>query len=309
MIFNELSCTSDEQVEIIDVILEDENDNTTKIENEEDTLGIISGNVLVNINNKDYEKDNYIPVDGLEIELYNYKNLNAPIDKVKPDNQGFYEFKNLDVDDYILKLYLPNNYELLEENDKNFINKQLLISKKINNQNNIDIPIKLKKTFSVKGVVFLDKSQSSTYDKGSIGINGIKISLLDEEDKLIKQTTTKKFLSIDGFFDFNNLDSNVYKIVLKIEDELEIYNFTKELKPSKRLKICTLKVSDKYKKLGTKYLKIALTEAIKNNVNEIYITLYTNHKDLINLLEKNNYKYYCDNTNNEKVYVNKIKEF
>ena len=58
MIFNELSCTSDEQVEIIDVILEDENDNTTKIENEEDTLGIISGNVLVNINNKDYEKDN-----------------------------------------------------------------------------------------------------------------------------------------------------------------------------------------------------------------------------------------------------------
>lgn len=98
-------------------------------------------------------------------------------------------------------------------------------------------------------------------------------------------------------------------LVLKIEDELEIYNFTKELKPSKRLKICTLKVSDKYKKLGTKYLKIALTEAIKNNVNEIYITLYTNHKDLINLLEKNNYKYYCDNTNNEKVYVNKIKEF
>ena len=141
MIFNELSCTSDEQVEIIDVILEDENDNTTKIENEEDTLGIISGNVLVNINNKDYEKDNYISVDGLEIELYNYKNLNAPIDKVKPDNQGFYEFKNLDVDDYILKLYLPNNYELLEENDKNFINKQLLISKKINNLNNIDIPI------------------------------------------------------------------------------------------------------------------------------------------------------------------------
>ena len=226
MIFNELSCTSDEQVEIIDVILEDENDNTTKIENEEDTLGIISGNVLVNINNKDYEKDNYIPVDGLEIELYNYKNLNAPIDKVKPDNQGFYEFKNLDVDDYILKLYLPNNYELLEENDKNFINKQLLISKKINNQNNIDIPIKLKKTF----------------------INGIKISLLDEEDKLIKQTTTKKFLSIDGFFDFNNLDSNVYKIVLKIEDGIAFtppkYDIEFGSKASKTFSGIKCKVSD-----------------------------------------------------------------
>lgn len=99
-------------------------------------------------------------------------------------------------------------------------------------------------------------------------------------------------------------------LVLKIEDELEIYNnFTKEFKPSKRLKICTLKVIDKYKRLGTKYLELALTEAIKNKVNEIYITLYTNHKDLINLLEKNNYTYYCDNTNNERVYVQKIKEF
>ena len=99
-------------------------------------------------------------------------------------------------------------------------------------------------------------------------------------------------------------------LVLKIEDELEIYNnFTKEFKPYKRLKICTLKVIDKYKRLGTKYLEIAFNEAINNNVNEIYITLYTNHKDLINLLERNNYTYYCDNTNNEKVYVNKIKEF
>ena len=82
---------------------------------------------------------------------------NIKFDTVKLSNgTTSYEFKNLDVDDYILKLYLPNNYELLEENDKNFINKQLLISKKINNQNNIDIPIKLKKTFSVKGVVFLE---------------------------------------------------------------------------------------------------------------------------------------------------------
>lgn len=94
-------------------------------------------------------------------------------------------------------------------------------------------------------------------------------------------------------------------LVLKIEEENENYNFTKEFKPSKRLKICTLKVTDKYKRLGTKYLELALTEAIKNKVNEIYITLYTNHKDLINY----NYTYYCDNTNNEIVYVQKIKEF
>lgn len=99
-------------------------------------------------------------------------------------------------------------------------------------------------------------------------------------------------------------------LILKIEDKSEDYNdFNKEFKPSKRLKICTLKVDVKFKNIGTKYLELAYNEALKNNVNEIYITLYTNHKDLINLLEKNNYIYYCDKYNNEKVYINKIKKF
>lgn len=99
-------------------------------------------------------------------------------------------------------------------------------------------------------------------------------------------------------------------LILKIEEENEDYkDFNKEFKPSKRLKICTLKVDDKFKNIGTKYLELAYSEALKNNVNEIYITLYTNHKDLINLLEKNNYIYYCDKSNNERVYTNKIKEF
>ncbi len=98
-------------------------------------------------------------------------------------------------------------------------------------------------------------------------------------------------------------------LILKIEKENEDYeDFNKEFKPSKRLKICTLKVADEFKNIGTKYLELAYSEAIKNNVNEIYITLYNNHEDLINLLEKNNYVYYCDKSNNERVYINKIKE-
>ena len=99
-------------------------------------------------------------------------------------------------------------------------------------------------------------------------------------------------------------------LILKIEDKNDNYkDFNKEFKPSKRLKICTLKVDVKFKNIWTKYLELAYNEALKNNVNEIYITLYTNHKDLINLLEKNNYIYYCDKSNNEKVYINKIKKF
>lgn len=108
-------------------------------------------------------------------------------------------------------------------------------------------------------------------------------------------------------FQNNNISSI---LILKIEDESENYkDFNKEFKPSKRLKICTLKVADKFKNIGTKYLELAYKEALKNNVDEIYITLYINHEDLINLLEKNNYIYYCNKSNNERVYVNKIKEF
>ena len=46
------------------------------------------------------------------------------------------------------------------------------------------------------------------------------------------------------------------------------------------------KSNEEYKRLVAKYLEITLSETINNNVNEIYIILYTNHKDLINILEK-----------------------
>ncbi len=253
MIFYELCCTTtDENIETIDINLEEDTILDKNINSSEDALngscGIISGNILVNINNQDYEKENYTPIDGLEIELYKSDDLNIPIAKIKPNDTGFYEFKNIDVDNYILKLSLPSGYELLEENDENFINKELLISNKVNNENNIDIPIKLKKVFDIKGVVFLDKSKSSTYDKESIGINGVKISLLDENDNIIKETTSEKFLSIDGFFKFTHLESKVYRVVLKVEDGISFttprYDLEFGSKASKSFSGIKCKVTD-----------------------------------------------------------------
>lgn len=200
--------------------------NTLSIENVEYVLldnegKSISGNICLNINNIEYKNDNYIPIEGLEIELYKAQNLNFPLDKIIPDSKGFYEFTNLDLDDYILKLNLPNNYTLIYEEDEYFKNKNLLISNKINNKEKINIPINLKKLFCVKGVIFLDKSNTGIYNKESIGINGIKISLLDENDNVIKETKSRKFLSIDGLFEFDNLESSTYKITINIEDGID----------------------------------------------------------------------------------------
>lgn len=257
MIFNEVCCTTtDENTEVIDVVLEEdvvlEGSIAEENFNNEDTLNVpintISGNVSVNINTKNYEKDNYIPVNDLEIELYKADNLNTPVTKTKPNDKGFYEFKDIDIDNYILKLNLPSGYELLEDNDENFINKNLLVSNKINNEENIDIPIKLNKVFNIKGVVFLDKSKSSTYDKDSVGINGVKVSLMDEESNLIKEATSEKFLSIDGFFEFTNLEPKMYQIVLKVEEGIDFtvprYDLEFGSKASKSFSGIKCKVTD-----------------------------------------------------------------
>ena len=82
-------------------------------------------------------------------------------------------------------------------------------------------------------------------------------------------------------------------LILKIEDEQENYKiFNKPFDKRKRLKIATLKVSDKGKNIGKQFLDIVEQIAIENNIDEIYTTIYRNQENLINLLKQNGYKFY-----------------
>lgn len=102
-------------------------------------------------------------------------------------------------------------------------------------------------------------------------------------------------------------------LMLKIEDGNELYDdFSKSMRKCKRLKICTLKVSDNGKKIGDEFLKIILRKAQENNVDEIYVTLFRKYQSLIKFLKENNFKFYCyKNTHKfdikEDVYIRKIK--
>lgn len=102
-------------------------------------------------------------------------------------------------------------------------------------------------------------------------------------------------------------------LMLKIEDENELYDdFSKPMRKCKRLKICTLKVSDNGKKIGDEFLKIILRKAQENNVDEIYVTLFRKYQSLIKFLKENNFEFYCyKNTYKfdikEEVYIRKIK--
>ena len=63
-------------------------------------------------------------------------------------------------------------------------------------------------------------------------------------------------------------------------------------KPARRLKISTLKVSDTGKRIGETFIKIIVEKAIKENVEEIYVTVFDKQEFLIDMLESYGFKKY-----------------
>lgn len=73
-------------------------------------------------------------------------------------------------------------------------------------------------------------------------------------------------------------------LMIKIEDQNEDYSkFKIPFEKDIRLKISTFKVANTGNKIGESYIKIIINEAIKNNVNEIYVTVFKKQEALIKL--------------------------
>ena len=82
-------------------------------------------------------------------------------------------------------------------------------------------------------------------------------------------------------------------LMLKVENEDEEYkDFLKPFKPARRLKISTLKVADTGKRIGETFIKIIVEKAIKENVEEIYVTVFDKQEFLIDMLESYGFKKY-----------------
>ena len=81
-------------------------------------------------------------------------------------------------------------------------------------------------------------------------------------------------------------------LMLKIEDETEDYSQMDEpFSPKKRLKVSTMKVDDTGKKIGESFIKIIVQTAIKNDLDEIYITVFEKQSHLIDLFSDYGFKY------------------
>ena len=82
-------------------------------------------------------------------------------------------------------------------------------------------------------------------------------------------------------------------LMLKVEDKKEKYkDFLKPFKPAMRLKISTLKVADTGKRIGETFIKIIMVKAIKERVDEIYVTVFDKQEYLIDMLESYGFKKY-----------------
>lgn len=78
-----------------------------------------------------------------------------------------------------------------------------------------------------------------------------------------------------------------------------------DLRPLPRVKITTIKIDDRYKKqrIGEGALGLTLWEWRDSKLDEIYLTVFAKHVELINLLEKYGFVCVGTNLNNEKVYL------
>lgn len=99
-------------------------------------------------------------------------------------------------------------------------------------------------------------------------------------------------------------------LYLKVENRDETYNdIEPSFSPKKRLKIGTFKVTSTGYKLGERFLKIIFDNALANNVDEIYVTIFDKREEqqrLIGLLEEWGFKYWGKKTTVngvENVYV------
>lgn len=82
-------------------------------------------------------------------------------------------------------------------------------------------------------------------------------------------------------------------LIYKTENVDELTKCSPPLPQKKMMKICTLKVTHMGFKIGELFIKLAVNYAIKNNLNEIYLTHFTKEDDLlVSLIEEYGFERY-----------------
>ncbi len=187
-------------------------------------------------------------------------------------------------DNEILKQVYNNNVDFLITSDQTIIRKAEMLY--------IDDQVYTPNAYLRK--VEIDNPKLIEYDVLSIEL--VSIGLLDINDNFFDSLREDY-----GVFEFNNWlkkKSNEMAYVfrnktelqgflyLKTENEEENYSyFIPPFKPGKRLKVGTFKIAQSGLRLGERFLKIIFDNALKRNVDEVYVTMFENKRQEVTYLK------------------------
>jgi len=141
--------------------------------------------------------------------------------------------------------------------------------------------------------------------------NSLKIDYEDFEGWYLKKAEKGE----SAYISYNNQGSIGSFLLLKTEDERDKYeDFEKPLESMKTVKVSTLKVYDKGKRLGERYIRIIIDYALKEEAEQIYVTVFEKHKVLVNLFVEYGFHFFTTKetkhldgtTSKESIYVKKM---
>lgn len=200
------------------------------------------------------------------------------VDAFITEDKGIHrKAKLLGIEDRVFKI--DSFLELMQKQNPGFVDYDILQIKKVN---------------------FIDVDVEDPF------FDSFKVDYPDFEKWFNKKSSDEAYVL---FNDENLVEAFLY---LKIEGKDENYwNISPTFEPKKRLKIGTLKVTNTGMRLGERFLKIIFDNAVKNDVDEIYVTVFSRNQgqlDLISMLEWWGFENFGKKGEEELVFVRKMKK-
>ena len=242
----------------------------------------------------------------VKLESYEVIEIPSPLqDKVKNVSEQLDSTDNDKVDTVLLNEVFVGRVDILITEDKKIHRKalELGIQDKV-----FTIDSFLEKTFAEHPelvnykVLNVQKLRFGKIDLNDTFFDSLKEDYVGFDKWFIKKYDEEAYITINS----NNgmLLSFLY---LKVEDEGENYsNINPLFPPKRRLKIGTFKVISNGFRLGERFIKIIFDNALKNHVQEIYVTVYDKRPEqrrLIDLLEQWGFVLWGTKSGGELVYI------
>lgn len=242
------------------------------------------------------------------------------IKTIKQPDQSFLDLiglpeksENDRIDDYLLFEVYSNRVDILITEDRRLLNKALKLRLK-------------DRVFSINAFISTATAENpNLIEYNVLAVQKTYFRNVDINDQFFDSFRTA-YPDFDKWF-ANKCDEEAYicntdggKVLgflyLKIEDANESYSdMVPPFKPMRRLKVGTFKVESTGFRLGERFVKIIFDNAIQQNVDEIYVTLYTDREELCALAELLkrwgfiNYGVKINEEKEEQVLVKKMKYF